>query len=94
MILTQQKLWHQMHYSVEMGTEIEISPLVLGRIKYTSLRKEWDIDIIRAELAYRGSTVDGNWKKDLLERLKSHENNIQICKAICPDINFDDIHLV
>ena len=79
---------------LQRRTGIEVSPLVLGRIKYTSLKKDRDIHKVKQEMAYRGLSTDGGWMKDLLPRLKLHENNNDTFKTQSPDVNFDDIYLL
>ena len=80
--------------TLQRRTGVEVSPLVLGRTQYTSLRKYRDLIKVEQELVHRGLATDGGWMKDLIPRLKSHENNKETFKPQCPDVNFDDIYLL
>ena len=64
-------------------------PRALGRTVFTDLRKDRDTAAITMELAHRGLSTEGPWKKGLLERLKTHEGDNVSFKPRCPDVLFD-----
>ena len=65
---------------------IHQTPLVLGRIRYSKLKKDRDIDNIRKELESRGLPTNGGWKNDLIPLLKSHEGDQKSFKPQHPDL--------
>ena len=66
-------------------------PLVAGRTLYSSLIKSRDTDLIRKDLEYRGLSVEGGWKRDLLARLKSDEGDDVSFKPKSPNVCFEYI---
>ena len=80
--------------ALQRRTGVEVSPLVLGRTWYTSIRKDQNLFRVEQDLVHRGLATDGGWMKDLITRLKSYENNKETFKPQCPDVNFDDIYLL
>ena len=78
---------------LELRTGIEVMPLVLGRVLYSSLRKEKHIKKVKEELRYQNLSDEGGWKKDMLRRLKEDENDQKSFAVRCPTVSFDDIYL-
>jgi hypothetical protein len=62
------------------------TPLVLGRIRYSKLKKDRDVGDIRKELECRGLDSTGGWKNDLIPRLKAHEGDQKSFKPQHPDL--------
>ena len=70
---------------------IDVLPLVQGRILYSSLLKDRDIELLKQELSHRRLSTEGGWKKDLIRRLKASEGNNETFMATAPDVSFDYI---
>ena len=78
---------------LELQEGIEVMPLVLGRVLYSSLRKEKHIKKVKEELRYQNLSDKGAWKKDMLQRLKEDEKDDKSFAVRCPTVSFDDIYL-
>lgn len=67
-------------------TGIFQTPLVLGRIRYSKLKKDRDLGDIKKELECRGLDTSGAWKNGLIPRLKTDEGDQKSFKPRHPDL--------
>ena len=67
-------------------TGIFQTPLVLGRIRYSKLKKDRDLGDIKKELECRGLDTSGAWKNSLIPRLKTDEGDQKSFKPRHPDL--------
>ena len=59
--------------ALQRRTGIEVTPLIAGRILYSALLKNRDMENLKLELQFRGLSTEGGWKKDLIPSLKKSE---------------------
>jgi hypothetical protein len=71
---------------LQRRTGIHKTPLVLGRIAYSKLKKGRDMEDIKKELECRQLPSDGGWLKQLLVRLKASEGDTKSFKPRHPDL--------
>jgi hypothetical protein len=70
---------------------IDTMPLVEGKIPFSKLVKDRDIELVKMELRFRSLSTVGPWRDGLLKRLKDDEGNLRVFKPQCPDVCFDYI---
>ena len=68
--------------------EIDVMPILEGKVPYTKLNKSRDTEQIKKELEFRNLSTDGPWRDGLIKRLKEHEGDTKNFIPRCPDVEF------